>query len=142
VQEAQADDILEEGVAYFAPSDHHMQFGPGVIELTRGPKLHFTRPAVDALFISAARIFGPRVIGVVLTGGGRDGALGLIAIKAAGGVSIVQDPKDAVDPSMPVNGIRMDSVDYVTPLAELPTLLWDLTAGRAERRDIQPLQSN
>ncbi|SLM48112.1 Chemotaxis response regulator protein-glutamate methylesterase (fragment) [Nitrospira japonica] len=134
VQEAQAHDVLKEGVVYFAPADHHMQFGKGVIQLTRGPKLHFTRPAADALFISAAKTFGDRVIGVVLTGGGADGAHGLIAIKASGGVSVVQDPKEAVDPSMPVNGIRMDSVDHVTPLAELPKLLWCLTTEVAEKR--------
>lgn len=98
----------------------------------------FTRPAADVLFVSAATAFGERVVGVVLTGGGFDGAQGLVAIKAFGGVSIVQDPKEAVDSSMPVNGIRLDSVDHVTPLAELPQLLWNLTAGCSAARRHQP----
>lgn len=138
VREPLAGDALEEGTAYFAPADHHMLFKRDVVDLTRGPKLHFTRPAADALFVSAATAFGERVVGVVLTGGGFDGAQGLIAIKAFGGVSIVQDPKEAVVSSMPVNGIRLDSVDHVTPLAELPTLLWDLTTGCSAARHHQP----
>ncbi|BCA56028.1 hypothetical protein W02_31680 [Nitrospira sp. KM1] len=131
VREAKMGDVLEEGTAYFAPSDHHMQFQLDGVRLTRGPKMSFTRPAADALFLSAAASFGERVAGVILTGGGSDGAHGLIAIKEHGGKSIVQDPEEAIDPSMPVNGILEDSVDYVVSLADLPPLLLDLAMGRA-----------
>ena len=61
---------LTPGTIYFAPSDHHMMFGPSEIELSRGPRLHFVRPSVDMLFVSAAAAFGKRVAGVLLTGVG------------------------------------------------------------------------
>src|SRR5687767_12767781 len=67
---------------YVAPRDQHMVFEEGEARVHRGPKQHFTRPAVDPLFISAAEACGPRVVGILLSGGGDDGTSGLIAIKA------------------------------------------------------------
>ena len=131
VREGQSGEKLEPGTIYFAPSDHHMQFGPTEIELSRGPRVHFARPAVDMLFVSAAATFGKRVAGVLLTGGGSDGAHGLVTIKEQGGVSIVQRPSEAVDPTMPLTGIREDSVDYVASLKELPELLTSLAVGKS-----------
>jgi two-component system chemotaxis response regulator CheB len=92
--------------------------------LDRGPKEHHTRPAIDPLFFSAAREYGSRVIGVLLTGGGEDGAAGLTAIQHAGGFTIVQDPEEALHRWMPLSALRKDHVDLVLPLAEIaPTLL-------------------
>ena len=81
------------------------------------------------LFVSAASTFRDRVAGILLTGGGSDGAHGLVTIKEQGGLSIVQRPSEAADPTMPLTGIREDSVDYVASLEELPSLLTALASG-------------
>jgi len=131
VLEGTSGGTLAPGTIYFAPADHHMMFGRAAIELSRGPKVHFVRPSVDMLFVSAAASFGERVAGVLLTGGGSDGAHGLVTIKRQGGISIVQRPSEAADPTMPLTGIREDTVDYVTSLEELPGLLYALAKGEA-----------
>src|SRR6202035_1731256 len=79
--------------------------------LDQGPKENHTRPPADPLFRSAASIYGSRVIGIILTGGGSDGTQGLIAIEQAGGLAIVQDPGDARDPSMPMSALLHDNPD-------------------------------
>src|SRR5215831_13206282 len=91
------------GHIYVAPPDHHLLLEPGILRVTKGPKETRFRPAVDPLFRSAAQTYGPRVIGVVLTGGLDDGTAGLWAIKRLGGIAVVQDPEDALVPSMPRN---------------------------------------
>jgi len=97
--------------------------------VVRGPKEHFTRPAIDPLFRSAAATFGARVAGVLLTGGGRDGANGLITIKKAGGLSLVQDPDEADAPAMPMNALAQDDVDAVFCLREIPPVIERLMKG-------------
>ena len=103
----------EPGRVYLAPRDYHMVFEDGVIRLNRGPHQHRFRPAVDPLFLSAAEVYGRRVVGVLLSGGGADGVRGLIGIKARGGLSIVQDPSEARNPMMPTSAIAEDDVDAV-----------------------------
>lgn len=116
-------DPIEPGRIYVAAPDHHMLLRPNRILMRRGPHENRTRPAVNALFRSAAVAYGARTIGVVLTGLLDDGTEGLIAIKAAGGMSVVQDPADAEWPSMPKNALLRDHVDHALPLAGLPDLL-------------------
>ena len=94
-----------------APPDHHMTLGLSRIELGQRPKVHHTRPAADPLFISAAKFHGPRVLGIVLSGGDSDGAAGLRAIKECGGVAFVQDPEEAATPAMPRSAIMADHPD-------------------------------
>jgi two-component system, chemotaxis family, protein-glutamate methylesterase/glutaminase len=115
---------IERGRIYVAPPDHHMTVGPiGFIGLNQGPKENYTRPAADPLFRSAASVYGSRVIGIVLTGGGRDGTKGLIAIEQAGGLAIVQDPDEALDPSMPTSALLRDNPDLRLPLSEIPGVM-------------------
>jgi two-component system chemotaxis response regulator CheB len=122
---------LRQGTAYFAPRDRHMLFHRELIELSHGPKEHFTRPAIDPLFVSAASSFSTRVVGLLLTGGGADGVRGLVCVKLHRGLSVIQDPTEAINPSMPVRALRDDHVDMVTTLSKIPALLQDLASGRS-----------
>jgi two-component system, chemotaxis family, protein-glutamate methylesterase/glutaminase len=115
------------GRIYVARSDHHLIIEPGIVRVSRGPKENRFRPAIDPLFRSAAQTYGPRVIGVVLTGGMDDGTAGLWAIKKLGGTAIVQDPEDALVPSMPISALAHVDVDYCVPVVEIPNLLVKLT---------------
>ena len=114
---------IQTGHIYVAPPDLHMTLEGDRIRLGRGPKENFSRPAIDPLFRSAALSFGPRVVGIVLTGQLDDGSAGLIAIKERGGIVIVQDPAEAVAPSMPQRAAACVAVDHVCPLAEMGPLL-------------------
>ena len=101
------------GVIYVAPPDQHLLLEKNQFVLTRGPKEHHARPAINPLFRSVALDKGARVIGIVLTGMLDDGAAGLQAIKTCGGTTMVQDPDEALEPSMPLNAIAGVSVDYI-----------------------------
>jgi two-component system chemotaxis response regulator CheB len=105
---------IEAGHIYVAPPDHHMLLELGRIRLNRGPKVHFTRPAADPLFISAAKVYGGRVIGIVLSGGDGDGAVGLRAVREHGGVSLVQHPASAWADGMPCSAIAADHPEVLT----------------------------
>jgi two-component system chemotaxis response regulator CheB len=101
-------EVIKPGRIYVAPPDHHMRLRFGMIRLDQGPKVHFTRPAADPLFASAAETYGGRVVGIVLSGGGSDGAEGLRAIMAHGGIGLVQEPEEATTPDMPFAALRHD----------------------------------
>lgn len=126
------------GHVYVAPPDHHMTIEPGIIRLTKGPRENWARPALDPLFRSAARTYGEAVIGVILTGGLNDGTAGLIEVEQCGGVTVVQDPLDAANPSMPRSALAHVDVDHCAPLSEMPRLLVDLAAARRVRSDGAP----
>ncbi|APR80461.1 Chemotaxis response regulator protein-glutamate methylesterase CheB [Minicystis rosea] len=115
---------------FLAPRDRHLLFEDGMFRLGRGPKQHFVRPAVDVLFESAAKAHGRRVVAVVLSGGGFDGAMGALAIKRAGGIVLAQDLEDADIPFMPMHTIQRDHVDAVLPLPKLIEAITALSAGK------------
>lgn len=114
---------IQTGRIYVAPPDYHLLVNQGSMRVVRGPQENRFRPAIDSLFRSAARAYGSRVVGVVLTGYLDDGTVGLQAVKKRGGVAIVQDPNEAEYPSMAKSALRYVKVDHCLPLAEMPDLL-------------------
>ncbi len=114
---------IRSGQIYVAPPDHHLLIEQGMMRLSRGPKENGFRPAVDPLFRTAARSYGSRVVGVVLSGGLDDGTEGLGIIKELGGIAMAQDPAEASFPSMPSSAIQNVDVDYVKPVRTLARIL-------------------
>lgn len=137
VVEPACGDLLERGVAYIAPADCHMTFVDGRIDLDDGAKEHHTRPAVDPLFASAALAYGSRVVGVVLTGGGHDGMLGLLDVTRAGGLSLVQKPSEAAHASMPEYAIANDHVRAMLGVKEIGDALVLLAEGHVVPIDVE-----
>jgi two-component system chemotaxis response regulator CheB len=122
---------IKRGHIYIAPPDYHLLVENGHIRLWRGPKENRFRPAVNALFRSAAFEYRDRVIGIVLSGALDDGSTGLWWVKHFGGLAIVQDPSDAMFPDMPRNALAHVRADYVVPSVEMGPLLADLARGRS-----------
>jgi two-component system, chemotaxis family, protein-glutamate methylesterase/glutaminase len=120
---AQHGELIQTGRIYVATSDYHLLVRRGAIHIVRGPRENHCRPAIDPLFRSAALAYGPRVIGVILSGTLGDGTAGLFAVKEQGGIAIVQDPQDALFPEMPRNAMSYVQCDYVVPVADLADLL-------------------
>lgn len=108
-------DVIRPGHIYVAPPDRHMMIQDGKVALSRGPRENHSRPAIDPLFRSAARAYGARTVGIILSGALYDGAAGLASVKARGGIAIVQDPEEASFPSMPRSALRLVEADYILP---------------------------
>jgi len=129
VLEPEDADPVQAGAVYVAPRDQHMMFEDGIVRVSRGAKEHRTRPSIDPLFRSAAAVYGRRVVGVLLSGLGADGVSGLITIKQAGGLSLVQDPSEAQFPTMPRAAICEDDVDGIVSIRDLAAILPALARG-------------
>ena len=114
---------IRRGRIYVAPPDLHLRLESDCVRLVRGPKENRHRPAVDPLFRSAAKSYGPRVVGLVLTGALDDGTQGLDVIKKCGGVAIVQNPDEAAMPGMPLSALRYVEVDQILTLKQMPAAL-------------------
>lgn len=110
---------IEPGVVYIAEPGKHLSIDKRYIVLDTSKKLHYVRPSADVLFTSAAQAFGPDVIGVILSGTGKDGAVGFKEIKAKGGATIAQDEKTSTYFGMPKAAIDAGAVDYVLPVEEI-----------------------
>jgi two-component system chemotaxis response regulator CheB len=116
VKEAAEGDEVKPGLALLAPGNKHMEIIEKKVHLTDDPKIHFVRPAVDVMMKTGIKHYGPRSVGVVLTGMGYDGAEGMKAIKAAGGKTVVQDEATSVVYGMPKACVELNAADKIVPL--------------------------
>jgi two-component system chemotaxis response regulator CheB len=126
VAQAADGEPLRAGSFSIAAPNRHLVVSGGRMWLVDGPRENRVRPAADPLFRSAAREYGPRTIGVVLSGSLDDGASGLAEIRAAGGLTVVQDPADALADGMPRASLETVDADYVEPADRLGPLLSEL----------------
>jgi len=137
IHQATDGSMVETGHVYVAPPDHHLLLNAGgLISLTHTELVNFVRPSADLLFESVAAAYGDRAIAVVLTGTGRDGSMGVTAIKKRGGTVIVQDEASSDFFGMPSAAIRTGTVDFVLSLDEIPGALQTLLSG--EGRELSP----
>lgn len=124
------DTAVEPGTIYVAPPDYHLLIERNErISLWHGPKENNFRPAINPLFRSAADVYGSRVVGVILTGSLDEGVAGLAWVKRHGGIAIVQDPQEALFPSMPESALQNVAVDYVVRVSAVAPLLVQLADG-------------
>jgi two-component system chemotaxis response regulator CheB len=105
---------IKAGHIYVAPPDHHMRVGADHIRLNQEPRIHNVRPEIDPMFASVAKAYGKRVMGIVLSGAGSDGAAGIVEIERLGGCALVQDPRQAAVPSMPQAVIAADAPECLS----------------------------
>ena len=117
---------IKPGIIYVARENRHLLVKRDHIILPFGPRENRMRPSIDALFRSAAAYQTSRVVAVLLTGYLDDGVSGLAAVKRCGGITIVQDPKDAEAPDLPQNAINFVEVDHVLPISEIATKLVEI----------------
>jgi two-component system chemotaxis response regulator CheB len=122
---------IQRGIVYVASPDHHLLLIDGTIRLGNGPRENMARPSIDPLFRSAALSYGPRAVGVILSGMLNDGASGSWAIKECGGTVIVQHPLDAIADQMPLAALEAVTPDAVAPADELASVLVEVIAREA-----------
>ncbi|MBV8751249.1 MAG: chemotaxis protein CheB [Hyphomicrobiales bacterium] len=122
-QFARNGEVARKGRIYIAPPDRHLLLDGEKVSLGEGPRENNARPAIDPMLRSTALCCSGRAIGVVLTGSLGDGASGLWAIRQAGGIAVVQDPKDAAFAEMPMTALNRAKPDHVVALADMPLLL-------------------
>lgn len=127
------------GCVYVAPRDYHLLVeSEGILSLSSDEPVHFSRPAIDPLFESAADVYRKELLGIILTGANSDGAQGLHAVKAHGGMAVVQDPTHAEARAMPEAAIRNAAVDAVLELDQIAALLKRLDQHRKSPRSAPP----
>ncbi|MFD8304110.1 chemotaxis protein CheB [Streptomyces sp. NPDC059690] len=133
VKLAEDEEHVRPGHVYLAPPDRHLLVRPGGrLALSDSELVHFVRPSADLLFESVAGAYGPRAIACVLTGTGRDGAMGVDAVKSRGGTVIVQDPATAEFGGMPEAALGTGTVDFVLPLDEIAAVIRGLVQTKRQ----------
>lgn len=133
VHEAADKEDIRGGILYFAPTDYHLAIeSDRSFSLSGEPPLHFSRPAIDILMESAAAVYGPALVGILLTGANEDGARGMQEIQQQGGLTIVQDPQEAQIATMPQAAIDIMQPDLILPLGEIHNLLLTLDKQYAD----------
>lgn len=125
---------IRHGNIYVAPPDRHLLIERSVVRVLKGPSENLHRPAIDPLFRSAAFYGRNRVAGILLTGADMDGTAGLFAVKLRHGVTIVQDPEEAMVPMMPGSALKHVQIDYKLRLREIPPLIDRLARGFVKGR--------
>jgi two-component system, chemotaxis family, protein-glutamate methylesterase/glutaminase len=125
---------IKKGWIYIAPPDHHLIVDSEKIIVSKGPKENRFRPAIDVLFRSAAYSCGSRVIGIVLSGMLNDGSSGLWSVKRLGGITMIQDPEEALFPSMPLNAEQSVEIDYKIKVADMGKLIKKLNSEPVEAK--------
>jgi two-component system chemotaxis response regulator CheB len=138
VRQPTDDASLTPGTVTVAVPDRHLLVVGDRVLLSRGPRENSHRPAIDALFRSAARAAGRRVVAVVLSGALDDGTAGMIAVRARGGIGVAQDPANAMYPSMPLHAAEVGGADRVVPVEKMPALLAELVAEDVDLHDQRP----
>lgn len=140
VKNAEAGEALLAGRVYVGPPGKHIAVTAArSIALFSAPPVRFVRPCADLLFQSAAEVFGPRAIALVLSGNGNDGAFGTRAIRAAGGTTIAQDERSSTYPSMPTAAVDLGCVDLVLPAASIGFAI-EVLCGGARSPQVEPHQ--
>jgi two-component system, chemotaxis family, protein-glutamate methylesterase/glutaminase len=132
---------LKNGVVYVAQPDRHLVIESGhTLRLVHGPRENRHRPSADPLFRSAASAYGSFAVGVILTGALDDGTAGMLAIKRAGGMAVVQDPDDSLYPGMPQSALEnVGDIDFIVPLSGVAAALEQcLDAPRTSTADARP----
>lgn len=120
VKDADEKEAIRPGFVYFAPPNYHLMIeADHTFSLTIDPRVNYSRPSIDVLFESAANVYGPRLIAILLTGANNDGAEGLRFIKEKGGLVIIQDPQSAESSYMPAAALQVMQPDFVLGLAEI-----------------------
>lgn len=132
VKEADEQDLILPGTVYLAPPNYHLLAEhDGMLSLSADRPVSFARPSVDVLFESAATVFGPGLIAIILTGANYDGSQGARVVKQRGGTVVVQHPDDALARQMPEAALAATTADHVVPLDDMAALLVRLATGRA-----------
>jgi two-component system chemotaxis response regulator CheB len=131
VYEAVDKEPVRPGTVYFAPADYHVLIDAGpYLALSTDELVNYSRPSIDVLFESAADVYGARLLGIILTGANEDGAEGLAAIRAAGGITIVQQPDSAQVKQMVAAALNRNPASYVLNLHGISAALRTLDTGR------------
>lgn len=129
VKEAEDGEHINPSVVYIAPPNRHMLVTDGRISLTSTAFVHFSRPSIDLMFESVAATYEDRSIGIILSGTGRDGAMGIKAIKGKGGITIAQNPATCEHSGMPEASIATGMVDLILQLPDIARAIVELTTG-------------
>jgi two-component system chemotaxis response regulator CheB len=135
VKEADEKEVILPSTVYIAPAGYHLLVEDDrTFSLSAEPPVNFARPSIDVLLESASEVYADRLLGIILTGANSDGAHGLRAVKMAGGLTLVQDPKTAEFDTMPLAAINATKIDHVLELPEIASFLSDLDTVKNTHR--------